>query len=366
LSIWGLPDGYPFINEYANLAFEYVGKNTRNLQFINADRFNVFFEQHLFDALAREKKIPIKFLFSNFINDNCYKDIGNFCEVPFLRTYLHLMGHFKRDEFTCIQMAIKLRELYPDYYYKILSLFRSKNITLSPCYFNNRIEVTTDYRALHKKAQQAYNNNITTIDNTDAKFDETTNTHLVRLKNIANFYIDGNDEMKKDFAVFYDSLITKLKKNLSPFYLYGRDLSAASWYRNLFSDETILLELRIVRSAGIEIISSQYEWEGIFNKHYRIGVKYYEKLQIQQGNYLCLFIPEISENRFSLYDINELDKLIIDFLFEPKSINELLYKMQVCFEEEVIQDHYQSYFDVIMTCLKQLVLKKAIQPVNLY
>ncbi|MCL2649915.1 MAG: hypothetical protein FWD60_02670 [Candidatus Azobacteroides sp.] len=354
-----------FINEYANLAFEYVDKNIRYLQSINVNKFNVFFEQHLFYALAKEKNIPIGFLFSDLIDDNGYKHINDFHDVPFLRMYLHLLGHFKQDEYTCIQMAAKLRELYPDYYYKILSLFGKKEITLSPCCFSKKIEVSVNYQALHEKAQQAYNDNIITIDNTSAAIDETTNTHLIRLKEVANFYSDGNEEMKKDFAVFYDSLIMILKKNLSFLYLYGRDLSAVSWYRHLFADETDLLERRIIKSAGIEIISSQYEWEGLFNKHYRVGVEYYKQLQIQPGNYLSLVIPEASENSFSLYDINGLDKMILDFLSEPLSINELLSKMQVYFEDEVIQNHYQSYVDVIVTCLKQLVLKKAIQPVHL-
>ena len=352
-----------FINEYANLAFEYADKNTQHLQSINADRFNVFLEQHLFYAMVKEKKLSVGFLFSDLVKADEYKYMDDFHDIPFRRTYLHLLGHFKKDEFTCIRMAAKLRELYPDYYYKILSLFGKKETTLSPCYFSKRIGVSVNYHALHGKAQRAYNENIITNNDTNSAIDETTNTHLILLKETATFYSAGNSEMKKDFAVFYYSLITILKKNLSFFYLYGRDLSATSWYRDLFADETNLLGQRIVKSAGIEIIKSQYDWAGIFNKHYRFGVEYYEQLQIQQGNFSNLIIPEISENRFSIYDINELDKLIIEFLSEPLSIRELLTEMQVYFEDEVIQNHYQSFVDVIVTSLKQLVIKKAIQPI---
>ena len=356
----------PFINEYANLAFEYIDKNINHLPSINVDRFNVFFEQHLFYALAKEKHLSIDFLFTDLVKDNGYKHIGDFHDVPFQRTYLHLLGHFKKDEFTCIQMATKLRELYPDYYYKILSLLGEKEVALSPCCFNNNMIISNiNHTTLHKKAQRAYNNDIITINETNAIVDETTNTHLILLKKIVNLYSDGNEEMKKDFVVFYDSLITILKRNLSFLYLYGRDLSATGWYRNLFAEETGLMERWIVKSSGIEIIPSQYDWAGIFNKHYRVGVEYYMKLQIQADSYLNLIIPEVSENRFSLYDINGLDKMILDFLSEPLLINELLSKMQVCFEDEVIQNHYQSYVDVIITCLKQLVVKKAIQPVHL-
>jgi len=353
-----------FINEYAHLAFEYIDKNVPNLQAVNVDRFNVFFEQHLFYALAKEKNIPVRFLFSALIKDVGYKYMGDFHDVPFRRTYLHLLGHFKRDEFTCIQMASMLRELYPDYYYKILALFGKKEIALSPRCFNNHITVSdSNYTTLHEKAQQAYRNNDSTND-INAAPDETANTHFVLLKEIANQYTGDSDDMKKDFAAFYDSLLAAVQKSRSFFYLYGRDLSAASWYRSLFADETKLAEQRIAKSAGIEIIPSQYNWAGLFNKHYRIGVEYYEQLQIQPGSYLNLIIPEVSENRFSIYDINELDKLLFDFLSEPLSIHELLIRMQVCFDDEVIQNHYSSYVSAVVACLKQLVIRKAIRPVK--
>jgi len=353
-----------FLNEYAELAFEYIEKNIHHLQSINVDSFNVFFEQHLFYALVKEKKLSIDFLFSDLIKDNGYKYMGDFYDAPFRRTYLHLLGHFKRDEFTCIQMASKLRESYPDYYYRILSMFSKKEIPLSPCCFSNNITAgESGYLTLHKKAQQAYNAN-DIKDNINAVIDETSNTCLILLKEIANRYTADNDEMAKDFSLFYNSLISIIKKNQSFFYLYGRDLSAVSWYRDLFADETGLPEHRIVKSAGIELIPSQNNWAGLFNKHYRVGVEYYEQLQNQPDSYLNLIIPEVSENRFSIYDINELDKLLLDFLSAPLSIKELLCKMQVCFEEEVIQNHYQSYVDAIMTCLKQLVIRKAIQPIN--
>ena len=124
------------------------------------------------------------------------------------------------------------------------------------------------------------------------------------------------------------------------------------------------MEQQIVKSAQIEIIPSLYNWAGLFNKHYRVSVEYYLNLQIQSGNYLNLIVPEASENLFSLYDMDELDKLILDFLSEPLSIEELLSNMQVCFDDVVIENHYQSYVEAIVNALKQLTVRKAIQPVE--
>ena len=55
-------------------------------------------------------------LFEGIVEDRGYRYMSDFQDVPFNRSYLHLLGHFKRDEFTCIQMAEKIKKLYPDYY----------------------------------------------------------------------------------------------------------------------------------------------------------------------------------------------------------------------------------------------------------
>ena len=115
-----------FFRDYAALAFDYVNKNSKEMSLINVNNFNVFLEQHLFYALSKEKNIPFSVLFEEIVEDRGYKNMGDFHDVPFNRTYLHLLGHYKRDEFTCIKMAEKLKELYPDYYERIVSLFQKK------------------------------------------------------------------------------------------------------------------------------------------------------------------------------------------------------------------------------------------------
>jgi len=119
-----------FFRDYTDAAFDYVYKNMNILKYMNINMFNVFFEQHLFYALAREKDISVRVVFGDMIEDFGYEHLGNFHEVPFNRSYLHLIGPFKRDELTCISMAAKLRELYPDYYDRTVALFRNRNIRL--------------------------------------------------------------------------------------------------------------------------------------------------------------------------------------------------------------------------------------------
>jgi len=328
-----------FIRNYAALAFEYIHKNANQLKHINVNSFNIFFEQHLFYTLAKEKNIPVNILFEGIVNDNGYKYLGDFHDVPFNRSYLHLLGHFKRDEFTGIRMAAKLKELYPDYYERIITLFHKKNLRLSPCGFKNE------------------------MNSSKRKINEQNNSHLQLLKFIAdNCPSEIEKELfQSDFEAFYRQLIPLLKNNATE-YLYERDLCAQHWYCDLFADTSTILNQSIIRSRETEVIESSFNWAGLFNKHYRVGSEYYTDLQINKGRFFNLIIHEISDNGFSLYDIDELDNAILLLLSEPSSITEILMKMQTYFEDDVLQNHYETYKNLILTSIKQLVIKKAIQP----
>jgi len=325
-----------FFRDYAVSAFEYVRKNANEIKYVNASFFNIFVEQHLFYALAKERNIPVNVLFEGIINDNGYKNVGDFHEVPFVKSYLHLLGAYKRDKFTCTQMANKLRELHPDYYNRIIKLFHDKNIRLSPCGFRNEMNPVA----------------------------ESDNSHLLLLKHIAdNCPAEIEKEsFQNDFDLFYSRLLSLLPERTSISALSERDLSAQSWYRDLFADASAILNQRIIRSPETEIIESSFNWAELFTKYYRVRVGYYTDLRIKKGQCYNLIVYEATDNGFSLYDPDEIDHSILLFLSEPVSVNELLNKMEIYFEDEVIQNHYEEYQKLILTSIKQLVIEKAIQP----
>ncbi|MDR2233476.1 MAG: hypothetical protein LBE56_10180 [Tannerella sp.] len=328
-----------FFSEYASLAFEYINKNQNKLQNIKVDSFNVFFEQHLFYALAKEKNIPVNVLFKGIFDDRGYKYFGDFHDVPFNRNYLHLLGDFKRDEYTCIQMTDKLRELYPKYYERIVALFSKKNLQLSPCGFINGVSLST------------------------GQLDEQSNTHLQRLKHIAEYCPENvdNEIFNDDFRLFYQKLISILKANKNQKNVCKRDIAARNWYCELFIEQMEILDKMIVRCRETNIIQSSFDWAGLFNKYYRTGVDYYEKLKIESGHFFNLLVPEATDNGFSLYDINEIDYALLQLLSEPLPIRDLIKKMEDYFDSDVIQNHYDVYLNLILSSIKQLVIQKAIQ-----
>ena len=117
------------------------------------------------------------------------------------------------------------------------------------------------------------------------------------------------------------------------------------------------------RCEKISVIQSHFDWSGIHNKHSRIGVKYYEELELEQGNFYHLVIPERYDDGFSLHDIDEMENIILSLLKSPTTIMDLFSLMSQFVEEEVIQNHLEEYKILFIEMLKQLTLKKAIKPI---
>ena len=335
-----------FFHDYAELAFEYVHNNADNLKHIHVNGFNTFYEQHLFYALAGDRNISVKVLIKEIVNDNGYRNLGDFHDVPFNRSYLHLLGHFKKDEHTCIQMASKLRELYPDSHDRIVKLFRDKNLWLSPCGFKNSISRSKESSSNLPPEQ----------------IDEQNNTHLKRLMFAASQCppeID-NAMFQSDFEMFYKQLKSFLTTNKHAACIQ-RDITAQHGYRELFSDSKSVFNQFVVRCRETKIIESSFNWAGLFNKRYRVGSDYYSNLKIHNGQFFNMVTLEATDNGFSLYDINGLEHALFLLLSEPLSISELLKKMEIYFEDDVLQNHFEAYENIILVMLKKLVLKKAIQ-----
>lgn len=360
-----------FIHEYTNNAFEYIEQNRDCFSLINVDSFNVFFEQHLFLSLAKEKNIPIQFLISETIKDNEYEHLGDFYKTPNLKYYLHLLGEYKRDRYTCIQMASKLRDLYPSYYYKILSICREHKVPIDIDFpYDEKLISEKHYHDIHNKSKKTYLDGIEkSVEINSPKVTNRVINNLAMLQNLLAWYGESYSSFDKqkaeiDFQKFIKDIEETIdnKQQFSFDYLYGRDLDAVNWYCSLFAEESTLPDKIIVSCKEIDIIESEFDWAGLLNKGTKVGVKYYAGLELSDGRFFNLFIPEITKNEFSLFDIDEMDKIILERLSQPVSIKQLFSEMQSYVEEDVIQHHLMEYYEFLLTLIKQLVVKKAIKP----
>lgn len=366
-----------FIKEYAEIAFKYVNRNKQYLSLINVYGFNVFFEQHLFYCLAKEKGLPIKFLIKEIIKDDKYQHLGDFHETPCKNNYLHLIGEYKRDEYTCRQMAAKLRELYPEYYYRIISLCKTEFAPLAVSFYTNkRFATISDYIQFNEKSKERYSNSLQTEipEITDITSNSTLQSSEIAVLALLKKHIDQmtglssitKNEAYKDLIKFSKNIMEVLihNKRIPYDYIYGRDLEAVNWFCELFGNDSDIPNKMIMKCNGIAIIKSVFDWGGLLNKIKRIGIEYYEVLELQPEEFYNLVIPEIFADGFSIEDLDEMEKIILDHLSEPSLIKDLFSTMHIYVEDDIIKNHLEEYEQLIIAMLKQLVLKKAVKPLR--
>jgi len=364
-----------FIHQFSEMAFRLVYDNIENLSKINTDAFNLFFEQHLFYSLAKEKGIAVALLFEELVTNNDYKGLGDFHESPFNKSYLHLLGNYKRDEFTCMQMASRLRALYPEYFYRILSLFKKNNSRhILSIYAEKEFNSVEEYMEFNKKAKLFYsqwkNNglkkkNVVPASIAVSQLSEISAiSHFIKENDFSSFSYT-EQEVNEDFVLFTENIqysLCSLFSKYSPDYLYGRDLKAEEWFSFLFSDEKQVQQKLVITCKETCVLKSVYDWARLINKWKRKGARYYENLELGKGEYYSVVVPEFFGDKFSIYDLDEMENLILDKLSIPLSIKELVSEMREYVDEEVLNEHFGEYVDLIIVFLKQLVLKKAVRP----
>jgi len=113
---------FKFFKLYANKAFEFVDKNKSAWSKISKNNFNVFFEQLLFYELTKKHKKKVNFLFDEILDDNKYVGFGDFDKTPKHRTYLHLLGDYKKHIPTFRTMENYVLKFYPEFYKRLIRL----------------------------------------------------------------------------------------------------------------------------------------------------------------------------------------------------------------------------------------------------
>jgi hypothetical protein len=108
-----------FLKEYSQESLSFVYKNQAKLEDINPFNFNVFFEQVFFYEKTKAKSKEVGTLIIDNIGDNEYEGFADFYKVPKDKTYLHLLGFFKQQEFVCKKMEQFCLVHYP-HFFKIL------------------------------------------------------------------------------------------------------------------------------------------------------------------------------------------------------------------------------------------------------
>ncbi len=129
-----------FFKAYCQKSLDFVDKNKIDWNKSEALNFNIFFEQVLFYGVALQNNEPIDYLFDEISKDNDYKGFGDFDKVPH-KTYLHLLGVYKRNPYVCKYLEVYTQKHYPEQYSKLMKLINEEENNTNEITFLNKEKV---------------------------------------------------------------------------------------------------------------------------------------------------------------------------------------------------------------------------------
>ncbi len=126
-----------FFKVYSRIALNFVENNIQCLDRINISRFNVLFEQFLFYQLAESRNKDISVILHEC--DLEQRSFVNFHLLPNINTFIHVLGPFKRNQFLCEQVELRLKHEFPLYYDRINQYLQIKSEPI-PSYWKKKFE----------------------------------------------------------------------------------------------------------------------------------------------------------------------------------------------------------------------------------
>lgn len=348
-----------FFREYCMKAFEFVNKNLNNLHKINVTNFNMFFEQYLFYCLITKQNKKISVLLDTTYFDNGYKGLAYFIDVPYKQKYIHVLGTYKHSQITCLQMADRLRQDYPEYYYKVIEYAKKGGATLFRDYYYFLNSVNSNFLL------ERYNKLIE-IEEEDVEkyFHNEEITYPIQVEKIINrsFWntlIFSQREDLKNLCGEINLLVNNQFKKISPHWLYKRDISLNLYYQYLFEDESTIDSKYLQAYPSTKIVETKFAWFTLFNREI-INKKENNKI-LTHCKYLVAIVPECNKWGFSIARIDMLDKQILHVLKTKLSIKELLERLKKYFDDEDYKKSKKEYKQLIFNRIKYAISTKTIK-----
>lgn len=360
-----------FFQEYALAAKEYVKRNEPYLNKVATDQFNVFFEQHLCFSMATKRGLDIGLLFEEAFKDNQYTGLANFHETPQRRSYLHLLGHFKRDAFACQEMAAHFRVLYPEYYYRVMECCRKKGADMKRSFFLLETNCTSlkQYTGVCQSAVNFFmqNDNEATHLQEQALNEWWEQKYQRAAEWISFMEVNDAERINIQEDLYRHKMeVTSCFNRIGAInekWILGRELKAVNWWRQVFVDESSLGSVVLMKLSHTCLIQSHYNWGALFFSMHSEGRPFYESLHLEKGNYCSLLVPAPGRNEMAMYDIEDIEWNILEVLKNgPATIEKIWEELSTLADEDVLQHHLDEFRQMLLAYLEQLILKKAVCP----
>lgn len=361
-----------FYRSFTGAAFEMFNRNSKKLSDIPLHQLNVIIEQCLCHSMAvyegREFSVVLKGLFE----DNRYSGLANIWEVPAKRSYLHFIGHFKQNKLLCSLMAAFIRKKYPEYFYRVINLFKAKKIILNGIFYTSEVQSlqVNDYIALLENSVVKFSNdpqhyNIDSDENVSNDFWESVFCEL-RMMLVRDCDVEkciDRKTIESDLEAYCSEVRRAYAycRNFESEKLLSIDLMSLDWL-GLFSeqkntDPNMTFELL----HGIRLVHSCYNWGRMISQISDDSLSQYEVVSLTKGSYTTLVVPELGCKKMSLYDLNPVETETINLILEGKNTNgELNQELKELLPENIVNENTDLSEILVRDSIRQLVFWKAL------
>jgi hypothetical protein len=334
-----------FFNQYCLEAFKFVNCNKDRFHKINVSAFNNIYEQLLFYCMAKQQGKIVTTFFQDPVENLNYTGFADFAEIPFNKKYVHLHSNYKRNRLVCRQLAGRLRNDFPEYYYRIISMFKKTNVKFDNFAYSNFSEKSeTRLLRLFNKTKQNDKNESFILVKAEERFSSW------RSEILDSFFSTAQNKsfpeelvacLKKDLIKLENTISSILKKTFSRIDLhaiYRRDVLSVSWHELIFGSPDIIGEKRIIWNRECKMSSTRFDWSYLDESSLPVEWKLRNVINSAGGNNQAVIIPECVGEGYSLFYADELDVLIFSLLKKPRSVRDLFDHIVAAFDPDELKD----------------------------
>jgi len=349
-----------FFKNYTQQALELINNNyAPPAPHPPSPNFNILFEQILFHTIAANENKQVTCLFNDVFDDNGYsvKNMGDFAGIPHTTSYIHLIGPHKKNKETCDLMSRMLFKYYPEYFFKIISLFKECHVRFHK-YIQPLFKPATPLNGKerkHKKAQPVYYRTRSLL----ALAENSGQPNLQ--KTMAKLVSHSNSRLIQEIFLYEKHVAGLLRKwnKLSGEYLYAFETAFINNTSFFQLPEVSQLECLIQKNPHAAIIETPFDWttdlKALYKRNLEITVEAPVTVTIA-----C--VPTLFFNGRAEVVIDDLCYNILALLHTPVPFKQLLNELEVCFTKEDVINNRRSYYDLILLKLRHLYYSRLVLP----
>jgi hypothetical protein len=361
------------IQRYCQAAFDFVNSNRAIIPLTQKNQLNFIFEQCLLYYLAKAEGQPIAYLMNEPVTEPHYSDYARFVDVPEV-TLIHTVGGYKMMPFTCGHLARRLRNDFPEWYYRIIALcgglgLHSRIYQVPPF---NRPDF---YPALYVQLMQQYATDTLRPKALAAsqllatangpRFEEAFGRTLYVLPGHSD-YASLRQGVQAATGLLGE-LATELLDLESHYYLLQLQMADPVFVQYLYCQATYQYRRidQLFTGPATELmaakvqVSADVRW---LQYHYNLSFDPADSVdmadlldQDSPGTQAVLMGDWESGEVAELY-ADTMDGAVLDNCPKPLSIDQLLMAMRTYFDPEEIADDYEAYKKLILDTVKQQLL----------